>query len=225
MPLLAIMGSMYELPLFPLNTVLFPGMPLTLHIFEERYKLMIGQCIESKQPFGVVLISDGVEALGPLAQPHEVGCTAYITQVERLSEGRLNIGAIGRERFRIHTLQSESPYLVGLVEPYPLDDQEPNAQDQLAQRLRPWIVRYLKALSQIEGLELDPAHVPHEPVTLAYLAATLLQLPAAEKQQFLVAERAVTLLDDLRTLYRREVPLIEIMFERQIEDQGTFSLN
>lgn len=219
------MGSMYELPLFPLNTVLFPGMPLTLHIFEERYKLMIGQCIESKQPFGVVLISDGVEALGPLAQPHEVGCTAYITQVERLSEGRMNIGAIGRERFRIHTLQSESPYLVGQVEPYPFDDQEPDAQDQLARRLRPWIVRYLKALSQIEGLELDPAHVPHEPITLAYLAATLLQLPAAEKQQLLVAERAVTLLDNLRTLYRREVPLIEIMFERQIEDQGTFSLN
>jgi Lon protease-like protein len=216
---------MYELPLFPLNTVLFPGMPLTLHIFEERYKLMIGQCIESKQPFGVVLISDGVEALGPLAQPHEVGCTAYITQVERLAEGRMNIGAIGRERFRIDALQSESPYLVGQVEPYPLDDQDPDAQEQLARRLRPWTIRYLKALSQIEGLELDPAHVPHEPITLAYLAATLLQLPAAEKQQLLVAERAVTLLDDLRTLYRREVPLVEIMFERQIEDQGTFSLN
>ena len=56
---------MIELPLFPLNTVLFPGMPLGLHIFEDRYKLMIGQCVQERRPFGVVLIRSGQEALGP----------------------------------------------------------------------------------------------------------------------------------------------------------------
>ena len=60
---------MLELPLFPLNTVLFPGMPLNLHIFEERYKRMMQACIESSKPFGVVLIKQGLEAHGPLADP------------------------------------------------------------------------------------------------------------------------------------------------------------
>ena len=60
---------MATLPLFPLNTVLFPGMQLKLHIFEERYKLMINSCIESNQPFGVVLIKEGREAFDPIAIP------------------------------------------------------------------------------------------------------------------------------------------------------------
>src|SRR5512147_2655499 len=93
--------SMYELPLFPLNTVLFPGMPISLHIFEPRYKLMIEQCIQIAQPFGVVLIREGVEALGPSAEPHQIGCSAQITQVERLEDGRMNIVAVGVERFQI----------------------------------------------------------------------------------------------------------------------------
>ena len=60
---------MQEIPLFPLNTVLFPNAPLRLHIFEERYKRMVNDCLAEKQPFGVVLIRHGLEALGPLAEP------------------------------------------------------------------------------------------------------------------------------------------------------------
>ena len=70
---------MFELPLFPLNIVLFPGMPLSLHIFEDRYKLLIGKCLQERQPFGVVLIKKGIEALGPLAEPHHIGCTAFVS--------------------------------------------------------------------------------------------------------------------------------------------------
>ena len=61
------MVLMITLPLFPLNTVLFPGIPVHLHIFEERYKEMISQCLEARVPFGVVLIKSGPEALGPAA--------------------------------------------------------------------------------------------------------------------------------------------------------------
>ena len=86
---------MFELPLFPLNTVLFPGMPLPLHIFEDRYKQMINNCLEEKEPFGVVLIRNGKEALGPLAQPHSIGCTARIVEVQKLSDGRMNITSVG----------------------------------------------------------------------------------------------------------------------------------
>src|SRR5205814_5524803 len=84
--------------LFPLNTVLFPGMPLPLHIFEERYKLMIGRCLEEERPFGVVLIQSGPE-VGGTAVPHRVGTTAHIAAVRRLDDGRMNLIAIGQERF------------------------------------------------------------------------------------------------------------------------------
>ena len=81
---------MYELPLFPLNTVLFPGMPIKLHIFEERYKLMISRCYTEGQPFGVALIKSGNE-VGRKAEPFLVGCTAVITELEPLPDGRMNI--------------------------------------------------------------------------------------------------------------------------------------
>ena len=70
-----------ELPLFPLNTVLFPGATLPLHIFEDRYKEMISQCIEEHRPFGVLLIRKGREA-GDLAEPFEIGTTAHIARVD-----------------------------------------------------------------------------------------------------------------------------------------------
>jgi uncharacterized protein len=92
---------MFELPLFPLNTVLFPGMPIQLYIFEQRYKEMIHDCLKSSQPFGVVLIRNGKEANSHLAEPHYVGCSARILDVEPLEEGRMNLVALGQQRFRI----------------------------------------------------------------------------------------------------------------------------
>src|SRR5688572_13111983 len=88
---------MFELPLFPLNTVLFPGMPLRLHIFEERYKLMIERCYSSGAPFGGTLIRKGGE-VGGGADPFLIGCTALITEIEPLNDGRMNIVAVGHER-------------------------------------------------------------------------------------------------------------------------------
>jgi Lon protease-like protein len=218
------MVDMYDLSLFPLNTVLFPGMPLSLHIFEERYKMMIGLCLEKRQPFGVVLIKKGFEALGPLAEPHLVGCTARITQVERLDQGRMNIGAIGRRRFRILTIQRDLPYLVGKVANYPLSSAEPGTESA-ARRLRPWVVRYMDELAGVESLDFDPIQLPGEPVSLAYLAAMMLRIPENEKQKLLTAVSAVQLLTEMRVLYRREVSFLRMMFEQRVPDQGYFSLN
>ncbi|HMU85136.1 MAG TPA: LON peptidase substrate-binding domain-containing protein, partial [Leptospiraceae bacterium] len=71
-------------PVFPLSTVLFPGLPLPLHIFEPRYQLMIQRVISRKEPFIVALIKSGQEALGDVAEPYEIGTTASIKQVENL---------------------------------------------------------------------------------------------------------------------------------------------
>jgi Lon protease-like protein len=216
---------MFELPLFPLNTVLFPGMPISLHVFEDRYKLMIGKCIQERRPFGVVLIREGVEALGPLAQPHSFGCMATITQVERLEHGRMNIGAIGRERFRILTLDDDLPYLVAKVERFPLANDLPQEQVEAAEQLLPLVTRYMDSLSQVENVTLDPEKLPSDPPTLAYLAATLVQIPQEEKQKLLSTEKTVILLEDLRTLYRREVTLVAALLEEPVEQDGLFSLN
>ena len=116
-PLESVLESwpMVELPLFPLNTVLFPTAPLTLHIFEERYKEMVSRCIAEDIPFGVVLIREGQEVGSP-ALPFEVGTTAQIVSVEKLLQGRMNLIAVGRERFRLLDTSHARPYLVGRVE-------------------------------------------------------------------------------------------------------------
>src|SRR5918911_4180247 len=105
---------LYNVPVFPLNTVLFPSLPLPLHIFEERYKLMIGTCAVTDREFGVCLIKEGVEVGGP-AEPYEVGTVARIAEVERMPDGRMNLMTFGTERFRIAELTQHEPYLIGRV--------------------------------------------------------------------------------------------------------------
>jgi Lon protease-like protein len=216
---------MFDLPLFPLNSVLFPGMPLSLHIFEDRYKIMIGQCIQDRRPFGVVLIKEGAEALGPPAEPYEIGCGTRITKVERLEQGRMNILVVGRWRFRIVSLDYQLPYLLGKVELYPLGNQEPQVQAQAAQRLRPWVERYLALLSKSDSDKVEPRKVPRAPMPLAYLAAAALRIPPPQKQQLLEIERATTLLTDMRALYRREIAILKVLLQQPNVDQGSFSLN
>ena len=200
----------YNLPLFPLNTVLFPGMPITLHIFEARYKQMINECLDQGHPFGVVLIQKVEEALGPVAQPHTVGCTAEIAQVQRLQEGRLNVLALGRERFRIHELQYDQPYLVGLVESFPLQMADARLTATAGQRLRPWLERYLRTLSEAGDVAFDTSQLPEDPVMLAFLAATVLQVPAGRKQDLLASEEAAAMLNTMNKLYRQEIPLLRL---------------
>jgi Lon protease-like protein len=224
---------MFELPLFPLNTVLFPGMPLALHIFEDRYKLMIGKCLQERRPFGVVLIRKGAEALGPLPEPNTIGCTAFISQVERLHQGRLNIGAIGQRRFRIESINTDLPFLRGQVEYFPLQEDDLKGQKRLAGRLRPWVARYLDHLSRLGSKTLQIDDLPQEPVPLAYASAAILQIAASQKQALLSVERAVTLLAQLRNIYRSEIAILKAigqlpgpeLGEDPDRDQSVFSLN
>lgn len=216
---------MQEIPLFPLNTVLFPGMPLHLHIFEERYRTMIARCRQTGEPFGVALIRQGQEVGGP-AEPHLVGCTAYITQVETLADGRMNITAVGHERFQIHALKYDRPYLVGVVEGYPLARPALDRVEAASRALRAWVRRYLQVLSQASETPLDIQELPTDWQKLAYLASFLIQLPPAQKQDLLVISQGEELLNRLRILYRREVTLLQTMLVPHEEDSiGLFSAN
>ena len=100
------------LPVFPLDVVLFPEMLLPLHIFEERYKEMIGQCLQDRSPFGVLYAhDDSVET---------IGCTAEISQViKRYPDGRINLVAVGQKRFQVSFFDSEKAYLRARIELLP----------------------------------------------------------------------------------------------------------
>jgi Lon protease-like protein len=219
---------MLDLPLFPLNSVLFPGMPITLHIFEDRYKAMINHCIEAAEPFGVVLIKHGTEALGPVAQPYEIGCTAQITQVEQLSQGRMNIIAVGGERFRTESVREhDDGYIVASVEMIPLDDPNPGAAAEEIKLLSNWVDRYLQTLNRAGQTDLDMDRMPNDPTLFANLAATLLQVPAEQKQPLLEAPDMLGFLRDLRQMYRREVALLDVMLNNIGNQQNpdTYMLN
>jgi Lon protease-like protein len=220
---------MVRLALFPLNTVLFPGMPLHLHIFEDRYKVMIGRCIEERVPFGVVLIHTGaeVEGFGPAAQPYLVGCTAVITQVQPLGDGRMNIVAVGHERFRITAQFSDEPYMTGDIEVLPLHKPDTLTLNRYAAELRHWVERYLQLLEKLENTEFDLNQLPKDPMAMIYLAASLLRVVPSEKQPLLAESSAVTMVEELQGLYKRETLLLEIMAGAGQAPQfaGPFSLN
>jgi Lon protease-like protein len=200
-----------ELPLFPLNTVLFPGTPVTLHIFEERYKKMFHRCITQQEPFGVVLIQRGLEALGPIAEPFAIGCTARITFVEELDGGRLNVIGVGGERFRINSVNRDQDYLVGNVEILPLDF-EPQQDLLLAGRdLRPWVKHYLKLLIDADLIKLNLDSLPYDPLEFAYLSAYFLQTPIHQKQELLEVNSGTQLMENIRGIYQREVALLRSM--------------
>ena len=220
---------MVELPLFPLGSVLFPGMLLNLHIFEERYKEMINTCLETREPFGVVLIKEGQEAFGP-ATPHMIGCTARIARMQPMSQGRMEIACIGQERFEIQSLVHDRPYLVGLVALRPIANPKPEFTAQVALKLRPLVLRYLDILSQAGNTQLKIANLPDDHVEFAYMAASILQqTPSIQQQHVLAAENAPDLIQQVAALYHLEVALLEKMVERS-EDQdsdlnSTFSVN
>ena len=109
-----------HIPLFPLNTVLFPGGPLPLRIFETRYIDMIGERVRNDAPFGVLLIRDGQEA-GP-SSTYEVGTLARITDWYQGSDGLLGVTAIGEQRFRLLSAERQPDGLnIGEVELLPAE--------------------------------------------------------------------------------------------------------
>jgi Lon protease-like protein len=216
---------MTQIPLFPLNTVLFPGVPLNLHIFEARYQKMIRYCLSRSEPFGVVLIRKGGEALGPIAEPHEVGCSATIMETEPLGDGRINIAAVGIDRFQILSLNYDQPYLVGEVEKYPFTGRNDEVLGKLADELRPWVSRYLRFIADTLPEEIEAQYIPDEPEALAYIAAFLVQAPAKEKQILLEKQSIPDMLSYLIDVYRRETALIQSLISGEGPVESGFGLN
>ena len=195
-------GTYHELPLFPLNNVvLFPGMPLPLHIFEERYKAMIGDCVDRDEPFGVLLIKEGNE-VGEPAEPYSIGTTARVSQVQRLQEGRLNILTRGETRFELLQTVQTVPHLVGLVRF--IEDDEGDVSTTALAGVREQFIHLQRQLTAMAGGWDREVTVPDEPIVLARVAsATLavsLPLPPDVRQSLLETPTAGGQLEKLQTL-------------------------
>jgi len=191
-----------NLDLFPLSTVLVPGASLRLHIFEDRYKAMIGACLESGTPFGVVLDLAGNE-VGDDLDPATVGTTAEIREVTQLSEGRLFIVTRGVQRFRVDRFVRTKPFWAAEVSYL----EEPMGPLDAAIRLRAAALErfrdYLQALLHLSGRELEVVQLPDDPAASSFLIADAMQIEASTKQSLLespsAAERLIAelkLLDD-----------------------------
>ena len=195
-----------NLALFPLNTVLFPGMPLHLHIFESRYRLMVNQLMNQEPVFGAVLIKRGLESSGPLAEPHQIGTIARIVQAEPLKDGSFNLTVVGEKRFQIKSINEENPYLVADIEEFPIEFKRPLDVYRRIRHLRNQVQFYLHTINRLDNMQidLDQIQMPDDPFTLIFLAASLLQIPAHEKQPALTAGSALEICHTVERLYRRE---------------------
>ncbi len=226
-----IVPVMNELPLFPLNTVLFPAMPLTLHVFEERYQQMIARCLVADSTFGVLLIREGSEVGAP-AVPFDIGTTAQIVGVERLSEGRMNLVAVGRKRFRLLTVTQQLPYQMGRVAYEPHAIGERAGMMNAAVTVRRLFMEYLRLVATLVDTELRVGELPDDAASLAYVVASALQVDNVVKQQLLTAPSMQAMLQDEADLLPKETKrlylLAELAKQRKQADAekiGPFSKN
>jgi Lon protease-like protein len=214
------LGYDTNIPLFPLNVVLFPGMMLPLHIFEDRYKVMVKECIATGQAFGVVLAKSKYAQAPNVAglyssDLYEVGTTARITAVENLKDGRINLITVGQERFIIKNVYpSADDFLMGQVDPYPMQDEDDSSQvATLVQKLRPMVRQYINHLADASGEDLSNAALPSDPTALAYLAGTAIQGPLADKQKLLSARSLRMLIANTVSILDKEDQILVYMLE------------
>jgi Lon protease-like protein len=195
-----------EVPLFPLGTVLFPHMPMALHIFEERYKAMMRDCRRASTTFGIVAIRSGQETGGG-AVPYEVGTLAQLDEIH------------------IDGFSHARPYLVGSVHylqdvPAPADDTE-----RLAAAVTSAFRGYagqLRGIGQEDPFEFG---LPSDPELLSYLVSAAMQVETAQRQRLLEIDGTAERLAACLRLLRREAALLDRMLVRSKDHAGTSSLN
>lgn len=201
-----------ELPLFPLRTVLFPGMPLPLRIFEERYKVMVRELLASGGEFGVLLIREGQE-VGGSARPHEFGTLARIEEATELQGGRFAIEARGTSRFRLSRMLPPRPYPYGEIEIIgePRPTQTPQLQHAL-ETVRTTFPLYFRLALSLSDQWAEPLKLPGGAHELVDFIAPWLQVEEEAKQRLLELEMAqdrvahlAEVLDDLLLRTREEV--------------------
>lgn len=204
-----------ELPLFELPVVLLPGELMPLHIFEERYKRMIGHCLETQEPFGVVLRDDDGSA-------RRIGCTARVTEVlERFDDGRMDIVVTGEEPFRVLERFDGDEYPAGEVERVAESEKDEEVDTEAAEDARG---TFADLVRRVSGSEPEIENLAERD---AYSIAAKVELPVLTKQRLLElrseAERMKLLGEALHDLVRMLKRSREIAEAAKMNGKVTFS--
>ncbi len=213
------MGEM--LPLFPLGAVLYPGMLLPLHIFEERYRQLVRDLLDGPEPrrFGVIAIRKGRETgIDGVRSLYEIGCTATLRRVERHPDGRFDIVTVGTQRFRLHRLDETRPYLQGEVEILADEPADPAAAGTAVQVVQAAFREYLDALIEWGGATVRLEDLPDEPVLLSFIIAAAMVIDLPERQALLAESDTLRRLAMQRVLLARETAMLRATTSRPAPD-------
>jgi Lon protease-like protein len=199
-----------QLPIFPLNTVMFPGVSVPLHVFEDRYRALVHHLLsisdKSMRLFGIVAIREGYEVGQHGVQSvHRVGCVVQMTSVEPYEDGRFDIEVVGRQRLRLDGLDTSREYLVGDVEVLPERTKQQPAALAEAARAMDTFEEYRRRLSALRGDEVLDGDLPRDPEYLSYSLAATCLLTLQERQALLEANTALDRLTMLRHAMREEM--------------------
>lgn len=210
-------GTTRRLPLFPLNTVLFPTATLPLQIFEDRYKLMLRDCLQGDSSFGVVLIKSGSE-VGEPAEPYSVGTVAHITQVSDAGDGKIFVSAIGQQRFRIIEIVQTRPYMTAEVEL--LEEVEGGDQPDLPSpdmdAIRHDATRYVQLTLGLGGGWLSRLKLPVDETFLSYYLPKLLQVEMPHKQALLEIPSTTLRLGAEQAILEAQTPELHIRLSKEL---------
>jgi Lon protease-like protein len=201
------------IPLFPLGTVVFPGLMLPLNVFEPRYRRLVQDLLElpeEQRSFGVVAIKSGREVgRDGVNELYDVGCTTLVRRIEPQDDGRYHLVTTGARRFRLGERDPVSaPYLQAEVEwiPEELGGGEPQALgDELTSAFR----TYLAALGAARGVEIGLPALPDDLAVLTYLVAATVVADVSDKQTLLEAVTTSERVDAEVALLRRETALLK----------------
>jgi hypothetical protein len=199
------------LPLFPLGTVLFPGLLLPLHIFEERYRQLVRDLVRQPEPrrFGVVAIREGRETgIDGVSALYEIGCTATLRRVSERDDGRFDLVTVGADRFRLTTLEDSKPYLQGEVEFLPENTGDETATGVAVQAAQRAFRGYVDALNARGATQVSIPELPDDPLALSYLVAASIIADLHDRQALLTEPDALRRLTAERTLLSRETSML-----------------
>lgn len=203
-----------DVPLFPLELVLFPQMVLPLHIFEQRYREMINECVKEGKPFGIVMLTAGDSVQegrtqSEIPQPAAIGTLAKITEVTRVPDGRMIIETIGTERFRLLEYRNDKPYMTGDIELWP-DGEADNADlENEITEVRTAFKEYLNILMELAGRKIQGLEIPETADALSYFIPNWLQITTVEKQKLLEASNPYERLRQERIILLGEFQLLQ----------------
>jgi Lon protease-like protein len=196
-----------EIPLFPLDIVLFPGMRIELRIFEPRYLAMVERCVEEEIPFGIVLV-DNIRPDGETVT-RDIGCAARIMACHPLKNGHKHIEVIGESRFRLLDFHEAMPYRTGLITTFE-DVEEQNREEYavilgVTDQVSRLMQEFLKRTLALQGMSSEQFDLPDDPEILSFLACCVLPQKLNKQQELLEMTGLLERLRRVRDLLQKEV--------------------